>query len=82
MLDLRFCRIAIFYVAFFTSEERPAMFVTGLKFAALVSFLGGAAFGALWIGISLETSICFGAAVGRMVSAPVGRVVGATVGRV
>lgn len=41
-LDVRFFRIAMFYPVFFTSDVRPAMLVTGLNFAVLANFLGGA----------------------------------------
>jgi len=38
LLDVRFFRIAMSYPVFFTSDVRPAMFVTGLNFAVLANF--------------------------------------------
>jgi hypothetical protein len=42
LLDVRFFRIAMFYPVFFTNEVKLAMLVTGVNFALLANFLGGA----------------------------------------
>jgi len=42
LLDVRFFRIAMFYPVFFTCEVKPAIFVIGVRLAALVNFVGGA----------------------------------------
>jgi hypothetical protein len=42
LLDVRFFRIAMSYPVFFTSDVRPAIFVTGLRFAVLAKVLAGA----------------------------------------
>jgi len=42
LLDVRFFRIAMSYPVFFTNEVKPAMLLTGLRFAVLAKVLGGA----------------------------------------
>jgi hypothetical protein len=42
LLEVRFFRIAMFYPVFFTNEVKPAIFVTGLRFAVLANVLAGA----------------------------------------
>jgi hypothetical protein len=64
LLDVRFFRIAMSYPDFLTCDVRPAMFVTGLNFAVLASFLGGAIGVAFCIGISFATSMRGGGGAG------------------
>ena len=42
LLDVRFFRIAMSYPVFFTNEVKPAMLLTGLRFAVLAKVLAGA----------------------------------------